>query len=510
MSNRTKIEDNRTIVNNSILLYIRTFVVLLIQLYLSRVLLDVLGITDYGIYNVVASVVVLFAFINTAMTQSTQRFITYELGNGDNHVLRKIFSISLSMQFCTMILFVVLAEVLGYWFLNSRLSIPEERMVAANIAYQLSILLFSINVLIVPYDATIIAYERMSVYAYISLFDVFLKLGIAFVLRVIPGDKLIVYCMLLVIEALLIWGIYIIYSRRHFLMCRLMLVRDISLYKRMFSFMGWSLCGSFSDVLTQKGFTFLINIFYSVVINAALGIGNQVSGALKAFVNSFQTSFKPQIVKSYAVKDYNRLHSLINETSKFSFLLTFIPSMICIVNMPLLLDIWLIEIPQYAVEFCRILVLCAIFDATSGPFYCAIMSLEKIRNYQIAISFVFILDLTCSFLLMDWGVSPANILWCRIATRGLLNFCIGLLFMKSKLKFSIMLYLKQVVIPILGGVAIIVIPLYFILQLQSYSLLIVSTIYLIISVLSVGYWVILNNNERLFIREFLKLGDKNV
>lgn len=495
------VENNR-LIKNTILLYIRTFVVLLVQLFLSRFLLEIMGITDYGIYNVVASVVVLFAFINTAMTQATQRFITYELGNGDNVALRKIFNVSLILQLCTMIVFVVLAEILGLWFLNYKLNIPEERMFSANIAYQLSILLFSINVVRVSYDATVIAHEKMSFFAYVSLLDACLKLGIVLILKIILGDKLIFYCLLLVIESLLISGVYILYTRKHFFMCRLSLVRDVQLYKKMFSFMGWSLCGSFSDVATQKGFTFLVNIFYGVAVNASLGIGNQVSGAIKAFINSFQTSFKPQIVKSYAIKDYTRLHSLINETSKFSFLLTFIPSMICIVNMPLLLDIWLVEVPPYTVEFCRMLVVCAIFDATSGPFYCAIMAIEKIRNYQLAISSVFILDLFCSYLLMDWGISPSDILWCRILTRGLLNFCLGLLFMHSNLLFHIKAYLINVMLPIIVGITIIILPLFFFESLESYSLLFISSCYFVVSTICVGYCVILNNNERLFVKKY--------
>lgn len=498
-------EDNKRLAVNTAILYIRTLVVLLVQLYLARVLLEVLGVIDYGIYNVVASVVVLFAFINAAMTQSSQRFITYELGKNDNGMLMKIFNVSMTLQFSTMILFVVLAESLGLWFLNYRLNIPAERMTAANIAYQFSILLFSINVIKVPYVATVIAYEKMSFFAYASLLDAFLKLGIAFSLWIIPGDKLVAYCYLLVAEALLIFSVLIIYSHKNFLMCRFKFVRDWDLYKRMYSFMGWSLCGSFSDVATQKGFTFMVNIFYGVAVNAALGIGNQVSGAIKAFINSFQTSFKPQIVKAYAVNDFTRLHALINETSKFSFLLIFLPSVVCIVNMPLLLGIWLKEVPEYTVDFCRMLVICAIFDATSSPFYCAIMSLEKIRNYQLVISSVFVLDLIVSYLLMNWGISPANILWSRIATRGLVNCFVGLFFMKQKIKFSLSVYFLKVIAPIAIGITIVLFPLYFMKSFTPIYLLIGSTLYLSLSVVVVGYFVILDKSERMLVRKMLKI-----
>ena len=374
--------DNKRIVTNTLFLYARTILVLLVALYTARILLNELGVEDYGVYNVVGSVVILFSFLNTAMTQAAQRFITFELGVGDHIMIKKVFSMVVNTQCIIMLLIIILAETIGLWFLNFRLNIPIDRVVAANIVYQISLLTFAVNVLKVPYEAAIIAHEKMNFFAYVSIIDAVLKLAITILLTIIIFDKLIAYAVFLLVATFIIFFIYLCYCYKNISTCKYIKVWDKNLFRKLFSFSGWSLCGSSTDLLTQKGFVFLLNIFSGIASNAALGIANQVSGALRTFINSFQTAFKPQIVKSYASNDMIRFCYLILETSKFSFMLIILPILFIVLNMPLLLEIWLGSVPEYAVKFCQLMAICGVFDALTGSFYCAILSSEKTKSAQ--------------------------------------------------------------------------------------------------------------------------------
>lgn len=498
-------EDNKRLAKNTLFLYFRTAIVMLISLYVSRVVLDVLGVEDYGIYNVVGSIVVLFSFLNAAMTQASQRFITFELGKKDKAQLQKVFITSLNTQIIIVIAVVFLAETLGLWFLNYKLNIPPERLVAANWVYQFSIITFSVNVLRVPYEATVIAYEKMSFFAYASIIDAVLKLGTVYLIKVILFDKLISYSGLLFLIALTMFFVYKIYCNSKFGISKYRLIWDAFLLRKLLKYSGWSLFGSFSNVATQSGFIFLINIFYGVASNAAMGIASQVSQAMSSIISGFQTSSRPQIVKSYANREEKRFFELITRTSKFSFSLIFIPAIIIIVNMPLILDLWLKEVPVYAVSFAQLLVISVIFDATSGPYNIAIMSTERIRNYQLSIGFVFLLDLIISFLLMWYGISPNYILISRIMTRGVINLIVGLYFLNSLFKFNVIEYLKTVLLPIFI-VVLLLMPMIFFLKnnTSDWQLFAYSLISLLITGSLLIYLVIFDRNERKYFINFIR------
>ncbi len=453
------LEDNKRLAKNTIALYIRTFFVLIISLYTSRVLLDVLGVDDFGIYNLVGSIVVLFSFLNTAMTQSIQRYITVELGRNDYIQLRKVFKVSVTSQIIIVLLLIFIIEPFGIWFLNNKLNIPHDRLNSANWAFQFSMITFAINTLKAPYDSTIIAHEKLSFYAYASIAESILKLLIVLSIKYFSSDYLATYSALLSLVSLTVLMIYIIYCRINYrAITPFSLLFDKTLLKSMLSFSGWSLFGSVTNVITQKGFTFLINIFYSVVANAALGISNQISSAISVFIGSFQTSFRPQIIKAYANGEFYRLNRLITQTSKFSFALMVLPTLILIINMPLILDIWLKDVPTYSVDFCRLILICLIFDATTGSYNCAIMATGKIREYQFAVSFSFMIDIIGSYFLIKAGISASYILIMRILTRGILNMIIGLYFMKKLINFNIKTYVKNTLYPILI-VLIIIVPI---------------------------------------------------
>lgn len=497
--------DNQRIVKNTIFLYIRTVLVLLIALFTARVLLKTLGVSDFGIYNVVGSVVILFSFLNTAMTQATQRFITFEIGKSFKSRLCDVFSMSINTQFIIMLLILILTETVGLWFLNYKLNIPGDRLFAANIAYQLSIASFCVNIIRVPFEAAVIAQERMSFFAYVSLFDSILKLLIVYFLQYISSDNLIFYTLLLLCVSIIIALMEVIYVYRYFDGFNYIKIWDKDLFKQLFTFTGWSLCGSATDVFTQKGFMFILNIYYGVIANASMGIGNQVSGALRTFINSFQTSFRPQIVKSFASNEHERFHNLILRISKFSYVLVLLPAIVLVLNMQFLLTIWLGEVPEYAADFCILLTICAVFDAVSGSFYCAILSSESIKKYQLSISVVFTLDLVMSFGMIKMGVSPHYILYSRLLTRGLLNFFVGIYFSNKMFSFPVLKYIKSVIVPITIGTIIIVIgalPIHN--STDKWIRLLASTCYVASFGSFVVYKLVFDEHERLFVKNILK------
>lgn len=489
---------NKLLLNNTIALYIRTFVVLLILLFISRLLLKELGITDFGIYNVVGSVVVFFTFLNNALTQAIQRFITYALGRGDKKELNRIFSTSIITQFINIALIIILAETLGLWLVNKQLNIPLDRFESAQLTFQLTIITLCLSVLRVPYEAMIISHEKMSVYAFLGIADAIMKLIIVLVLPLWSQEKIIIYSLGLAIESFILLIIYRLYCIRKIEGSRFIPIWDWSLSKKILTFSGWSLCGGVTNIATQNGFTFILNIFYGVAVNAAMGIANQVSYAISSFTGSFQTSFRPQLIKSFAQDNYTRVLSLVSKTSKFSFLLIFFPALFLIINMEFVLKLWLGIVPNYTIEFCRLILVGLIIDATTGPYNIAIMATGKIRNYQIAISLSFTLDLFLSYSLIKIGISPEYILYSRIVTRGLLNMFIGWYFLKELLGFNIKLYIRELVLPILYGLLIITAPLTMLLKtnVHDWELLLWSTLILLLFGVVISFYVILNKDER--------------
>lgn len=498
--------ENKRIAKNTLALYARTIIVMLVSLYVSRVLLDKLGVDDYGVYNVVGSIVVLFSFLNNALTASSQRFLTVALGENDDDKMRRVFNTSISIQIILVIVSIVLLELGGTWFLNNRLNIPIERIEAANYAFQFSILTFAMNFIRVPYSASVVAYERLDFFAYASIVDAVLKLGIAFMIGITGVDRLVTYAFLLACESFIMLLIYKLFCIRTFDgICEYKGILDKKIFREMFMFSGWTLFGGFSNVATQNGFLFMLNMFCGVVANAAMGIANQVMTALVTFAASFQTSFQPQIVKSYAQGEIDRVHSLINSTSKFSFALMFIPASLLIINIDLILDLWLWNVPENAGNFCQILITCSVIDAITGPFNCAITATGKIAKYQILISISFLLDLFVSFVLFKLGVEPYLILMSRLMTRGVLNGIIGLRLLKTLIDCDVNLYLRKTVIPILLTLIVMIPILYGVyMRFVGVRLLMISIPIVISTFMFVGYYILFAPSEREYIISFLR------
>ena len=344
-------ENNKRIFKNTMMLYCRMLLMLFVSLYTSRITLSTLGIENFGIYNVVGGVVVLFSFLSSAMSSATQRFLNFELGKSDGQRVRQVFGMSLVVHAVIAIIVLFLAETIGLWFLNNKLNIPDSRMVAANWVYQLSIFGTIVGILRVPYNATIIAHERMSYYAYLGIAEAILKLVVVFTLTLVSVDKLILFAILLQSVSLLLLFVNVTYCVRKFNSAWPVFVKDRALFCDLISFSGWSLFGAVANVSRDQGVNVILNLFYGVTANAAMGVANQVNGAVYQFVSNFQVAFSPQIVKSYSAGERGYFNSLVFNASKYSFFLMWFLSLPVLVNTDFILNLWLKNPPEYASEF---------------------------------------------------------------------------------------------------------------------------------------------------------------
>lgn len=440
-------ENNKRIAKNTMFLYFRTLLVMLVSLYTSRVILRTLGETDFGIYNIVGGVVVLFSFINQAMATATQRFLNFYLGKGDIVEVKRVFSTSMSVHISIALLVIILSETVGLWFFYTQLNIPDNRMIAAFWAYQFSVLSCCTLIIRIPYNATIIAYERMSFYAYVSIIEVFLRLGICYLLIIGNYDKLILYAILMFLVLLIINVVYKIYCNKHYDTTRYNPFWDKMLYKRLLGFSGWSLLGCGANVGANQGINILFNIFVGVVANAAMGIANQVSAAVASFTGSFQTAFIPQLVKSYSSGDNTYFEQLIFNTSRLSFFLIWVLGLPIIMCMNPILELWLVSVPKYTAEFsCMYIVYCMI-DACSNPLWNAVQAKGDIKKYQLMMSLIIISTVLFGYLLLKIGFSPIIVIFMRVIINLLQHFY-RVYFLKKSIEFNVEKYLKEVVIPI--------------------------------------------------------------
>lgn len=441
-------ENSRRIAKNTMMLYIRMFLMMAVSLYTSRVVLEVLGVEDFGIYNIVGGIVLLFTFVNTAMATATQRFLSFELGRKDMSEVKRVFSMSMTAHISIALLVLLLAETIGLWFLYEKLNIPENRMYAAAWCYQFSILATCIQIVRVPYHACMIAYERMSFYAYISILEVILRLLIVFLLLIGEGyDRLIVYAILMFVVALVVCGAYKVICNRNIAVSRYTFFWDLGLYKRLMSFSGWSLLGNAANAGVQQGQNILLNMFYGVVLNSSSGVANQISHAVYTFVSNFQLAFNPALVKKYAEKNYDDLRKILFSTSKFSFYLLFIVASPLLFYADYFLGVWLGEVPQYAAQFSRLILLDMFFNALVAPFWITIQASGQIKNYQIILSIILLSSLPISYLYLKMGYNPTVVYYSRICM-DVVAFCFRVAYTKKILVFSIKKYSRDVLLPI--------------------------------------------------------------
>ena len=442
-----QISNNKRIAKNTLMLYFRTILVMLVSLYTSRVVLERLGVEDYGIYNVVGGLVAMFSILSGSLSAAISRFLTFELGRGNTERLKTVFSTSLNVQLLMSVVIVIVLELAGVWFLNNKMEIPHDRLLAANMVLHISMLTFLVNLISVPYNAAIIAHERMSAFAYVSLLEAALKLGVVYLLGLVFFDKLPTYAFLLFVVSLIIRLVYGIYCKRHFEECKYRFKIDKPLLKEMVSFAGWNFIGSSSSVLKIQGVNILLNMFFGTVVNAAQGIAMQVNGAVNSFVQNFIMAMNPQITKSYAKGDINYMTQLVFSGSRYGFYLLLLLSMPILIETEQILSFWLTVVPVHTVNFVRLVLVESLVATLSYPITTAMNSTGKIRNYQIVVGGAYLLNVPISYLILKLGF-PAEAVFIVAILLTILALCTRFIFFKQ-MGLSVIAFIKQVGIKVL-------------------------------------------------------------
>jgi O-antigen/teichoic acid export membrane protein len=493
-------ENNKRIAKNTLLLYVRMFITMLVSLYTSRIVLSILGVVDFGIYNVVGGVVLMFSFLNNAMSAGTQRFLSFELGRNNLVELKKIFSTSLIIHILIALVVLILAETVGLWFFYTKLNIPSERMIAASWIYQFSIIAFIISIIQVPYSASIISHEKMGMFAWLSILDVILKLFILLILYKINYDKLQLYAILMLCSTIIYILIYITYCRTHFSECTFSPSFDKSLFNKLMGYSGWNLFGGTAVVLSSQGINILLNIFFGPVINAARGIAFQVNAAITAFVSNFQLAANPQIIKSYANGEREYMLNLIYSTSKYSFFLLFILALPILLETNIILHLWLKTVPDDTVLFCRLVIINSLIDCLSAPFVIAVQATGKIKKYQIIIGTMIMLNLPLSYIVLKIVSLPEFVFYISIII-SIIALLSRVLLLKKSVDVLLISFVKNVLLKVLA-VALCALGIVSLIQYfmkEDVVRLIVITLLAIIVTMFFVFTVGLKNTEKVFV-----------
>lgn len=440
--------NNTRIAKNTLMLYIRMFLTMMIALYTSRIVLGALGVEDYGIYNVVGGVVAMLSFFNSSMATSTQRYLNVEMGKGNLENLNKVFISAIHSHIIIAVLTIATLELFCTGILFDKLTIPPERLDAAITVFHIAVASLFVSIVGTPYGAVIIANEKMSIYAYVSIFESLLRLIIIYLLVISPFDKLISYVVLQFLVTAGIQVFYLLYCGRFFKECKYRFIWDNNLIKRLFSFTGWMLFGCMSDMLGNQGVNILINIFFGPVYNAARGIAVQIKTAIDTFVQNFLTAVKPQIMKSYAAGDYSYTYRLVYSASRLSFYLLFILTLPVFFNTHYILEVWLKNVPPYCELFTQLTLMELLIRTSYAPIAQINQASGKVRNYQIAISILFLFTFVSCYILfkLNFPVYTAFIVAVIVAVVGLL---VRLEILRHDCEFPALEYVKKVFAPIM-------------------------------------------------------------
>lgn len=429
--------NNKRIARNTLLLYFRMIIVLFVSLYTSRIILKALGVEDFGIYNAVGGMVAMLSMLTGSLSVATSRFITYELGNKNSKRRRDVFSMSINLMIIVSIVIVVFGETLGLWFLNNKMTIPETRCNAANIVYQLSLLTFVFNILSVPYNASIIAHEKMKIFAYVGVVEVVCKLAIALYLIDAFLDKLIVYSLLLLLLAILIRLFYASYCKKKLKECTYHFTWNLNLCKEMFTFAGWNFLGASTSILRDHGTNVMMNVFFGPAINASRGLSMQVNSAINSFVQNFIMAINPQITKSYAEDNIERTVFLALKGMKLSFLFLIIITFPVFFLTPFLLKLWIDVVPDHSVSFIRLILCFTLIESLSNPYITVIFAIGKLKKNQIIIGTLQVLSFFLTYLSYKLASVPEMAYFFAIITSAIC-FMVRLKILKELIDFPIM------------------------------------------------------------------------
>lgn len=439
-------ENNKRIAKNTLFLYFRQLLVMAVSLYTVRVVLVELGAEDYGIYNVVGGFVAMFSIISGSMALVVNRFITVEIGRDNVVQATRIFSTSVIILLLFSVLICIGLETFGVWFLNAQMDIPDGRMVAANWALQLSLLAFVINLMSVPYNAVIIAHERMSAFALISILEVTLKLAVVFVLRWMSFDKLITYACLTTLVALIIRTVYAIYCKHHFEESHFKFTFDKGLLREMLGFTGWAFWGNAVILLKDQGVNVLLNLFCGPVVNAAQGIAMQINAAVYSFVSNFMTAIRPQIIKNHASGNLLPMYTQIIKSGKFGFLIMLLILLPLCGNIDYVLGLWLVDVPAHTANFVVLVLLYSLLDGILTPIAIGVFAQGEIKAYEIALCIIYAVNFIVSYVCLKLGMPPETVFVLNIVFKACVLADL-LVHSKAKYAFPIHAFLKQCLLP---------------------------------------------------------------
>lgn len=497
--------NNKRIAKNTIFLYIRMIILLVVKLFTSRVILQALGVEDYGIYNVVGGIVVMFTFLNNAMAGATQRFLNFDLAKNNLDALKATFASSVFIHLIIAAIITILAESVGMWFFYEKMVIPADRMYAAMWVFQLSILAMFVSIINVPYNAAIIAHEKMDAFAYISIFEVIAKLLIVYMLYIIPYDKLIVYAILMFAVGVITTFIYMGYSISIFEETQVRPIVNVPKIKEMGSFAAWNLIGNAALIGMTQGLNMLLNVFFGPTVNAARGVAVQVQGAVQQFVQNFQMAVNPQITKTYAQSEFPQMHSLVCKSAKFSYYMMLLLSLPILLMTDQIIEIWLDTPPEYTSVFLRIIILNSMIDCFSNPLNTAVSSSGKIKVFQLSNGILMLMVLPISYFVLKMNANPVWVFLVQLFLTGITHF-IKLIFAKNRTGISVRNYSREVYVPSLMVTVISpIIPMVIYSQLEhSIFVLLFVTIVCFLSVAFFSYTIGLKKSERDYVKTSIK------
>jgi O-antigen/teichoic acid export membrane protein len=510
MINNIQKENNKRVAKNTIFLYFRMLLIMAVSLYTVRVVLSVLGVQDYGIFNVVAGIVTMFSFLSGTMTSASQRFFAFELGRNDKLQLKRVFSLSVTIHILIGLIIFFCAETLGVWFLNNKMTIPIERLVAANWIFQFSILSFMLTIFTSPYDAILIAHEEFSIYAFVSILEAVLKLTIVFLLKLLFFDKLMTYGLLIFFATCIISFLYISICKRKYKESHYKFYWDKSLFKTMISYAAWNMIGAIANIFKSQGVNILLNLFFGPIVNAAMGLAIQINNAINSLIINFYMAVRPQITKAYAAGEKTYMMQLVFQSAKFSFFLLLILSMPLLLETNFILQLWLKEVPEFTVLFTRLLLVNILIEAMNNQLVAALQSSGKIKNYQAVISILLLMILPISYVFFHFGFKPETIMYVYLSVT-IICFVPQIWIVHNTIGMSIKSYLKEVIlVMILVAIISFILPLCIHSNLKfglfRFFMVIFSSIFsCLLTIYSVG----LTNDDRNLMINFFRNKLKN-
>lgn len=497
--------NTKRIAKNTLMLYFRQILIMIVSLYTVRVVLNTLGAEDYGIYNVVAGVVTMFSFLSNSMATASQRYFSFALGQNDKNQLKKYFSMSFTIYCLIALIVLILAETVGLWFVTQKLIIPVERKTAAFWIYQASIFSMICTILTAPFMASIISHEDMNIYAYVSIVEVVLKLGIVFLLPLFTIDKLIFYGLLMAGIVFINTAIYRTICTKKYVECKFSFFWEKKLFVELVSYTGWNMFGSAVGVFKTQIINIILNQFFNPIVNAARGIAAQVNGAVNSFSQNFSTAVRPQIIKNYASGENEKMISLMFRSCKATFLLMFIFTLPLTLEMPYVLKFWLKNVPEYAVLFTILSLYDALLESISYPIMTAAQATGKIKLYQSVVGSILLLNAPITYVVLKLGATPYSVFVVSICIT-IFAFIVRLLILKLLIDFSFWKFIAKVLLPLVITTIISFILPFFITTLlkESFMRLCMTTMLSVISVVLCGYFIALSKDEKIWIIEIVK------